>query len=137
MLVYAHRQEDEQQARVAEWMKRHVNGEGIVLFTPQTVSGFLRVVTHPRVFANPSPLELATRFIDGLLARQNTVVVESGPRYWELISRLLVDADARGDLVPDASLAATAIECGATLATCDRDFARFEALDWVDPRLGE
>lgn len=133
VLIYAHRRQDDQQARVGDWLKERVGGEGIVLLTPQSIAGFLRVVTHPRVFVTPSPLELAIAFIDGISSRQNSVVVESGPRYWKLLSRLLADGDARGDLVPDASLAAVAMESGATLASCDRGFSRFEGLDWIDP----
>ncbi len=133
VLVYAHRQEGEEQVRVADWLKARVDGDGITLFTPQTISGFLRVVTHPRVFVAPSPLDHAIAFLDGLLSRRNSIVVESGPRYWSVMAGLLTKGDARGDLVPDAALAATAIECGAMLATRDRDFARFDDLDWVDP----
>ncbi len=60
--------------------------------------------------------------------------VPSTPRTWQVLRRLAdQDRNLRGNLVPDAFLAATAIWQGARLATCDRGFARFPDLDWYDP----
>jgi predicted nucleic acid-binding protein len=64
------------------------------------------------------------------------VLVEPGPRYWELVKQLLVDSNSRGPLVADAMLAALAIENGATLATHDVDFRRFDGLKLFDPLAG-
>ena len=67
------------------------------------------------------------------LARPMLSVLEPGPRHWDILRRLLVSAQAAGNLATDAHLAALAIEHGAELRSTDRDFARFEGLSWDDP----
>ena len=98
-----------------------------------TVAGYLRIVTNPRIFSEPTPLDRAMTVVDDLTKRAGCVPVAAGPRHWPIMRRLLKDADARGNLVPDAHLAAIAIEHGATVATRDRGFARFPGLSWFDP----
>lgn len=58
-----------------------------------------------------------------------------GERHWGIFASLLGEADARGNLVPDAYLAAMCIEQGATWYSADRGFARFPGLDWRVPVL--
>ncbi len=97
------------------------------------LSGFVRVVTHPRVFAPPVPLAEALDFADALRAQPNAVGVSPGPRHWQIFERLCRDADARGNLVADPYLAALAIEPGSEWVTTDQDFARFQGLRWRHP----
>lgn len=97
------------------------------------VSGFLRVVTHPRIFTPPTPLERALEFAEALRSQPHCIVLAPGERHWSIFTRLCRVGEARGNLVPDAYLAALAIESGSELATTDRDFARFEELDWRAP----
>lgn len=94
------------------------------------LSGFLRVVTHPRVFRDPTPLETALDFVEAVRTAPNRVELAPGQRHWAIFSRLCTDADARGNLVPDAFLAAMAIEQGATWWSADRGFARYPGLRW-------
>lgn len=56
-----------------------------------------------------------------------------GERHWEIFTRLCRSARARGNLVPDAYLAALAIESGTEWITTDRDYARFPGLRWRHP----
>lgn len=97
------------------------------------LSGFLRVVTHPRVFRDPTPLEDAVSFATAVRSAPNALEVAPGPRHWDIFLRLCRSADARGNLVPDAYLAAMAIERGATWFSADRGFARFPELRWRHP----
>ncbi|MEK7767726.1 MAG: PIN domain-containing protein, partial [bacterium] len=73
---------------------------------------------------------------DVLRAEPQCVLASPGPRHWGLFMDLCRKADARGNLVPDAWLAALAIESGCELVTTDRDFARFPGLHWRLP-LGD
>ncbi|MFN8631711.1 MAG: PIN domain-containing protein [Chloroflexota bacterium] len=66
-------------------------------------------------------------------AQPNAVVVTPGPRHWDLFVRLRAAAGAKGNLVPDADLAALAIESGCEWITTDRDFSRFPGLRWRHP----
>ena len=94
------------------------------------LSGFVRVVTHPRVFATPDPIDDALAFTETLRTSERAVWIEPGPRHWEIFERLCRDANARGNLVRDAYLAAVAIESGCEWITTDRDYARFPGLRW-------
>ena len=97
------------------------------------LSGFLRVVTHPRIFDPPTPLEDALVFVDTLTSRPNCVWLAPGPRHWELFTDLCRKTGAKGNVVPDAYHAALAIETGSTWVTADRGFARFPGLRWKHP----
>lgn len=75
----------------------------------------------------------ALEFTDALRSQPNCVLVAAGPRHWEIFTRLCVESGARGNLVPDAYLAALAIESGSEWVTSDRDYARFRGLRWRHP----
>jgi len=92
------------------------------------LSGFLRVVTHPRIFQEPTPLEVALTFVREVRDRPNSVLVSPGARHWDIFTNLCNVAGARGNLIPDAYLAALAIESGTEWVTTDRDYARFPDL---------
>jgi toxin-antitoxin system PIN domain toxin len=97
------------------------------------LSGFIRVATHPRVFDPPAPIGRALAYTDALRSQPNAVIVAPGPRHWEIFDRLCRAVDAKGNLVPDACLAALAIESGCEWITTDRDFSRFPGLRWRHP----
>lgn len=90
-------------------------------------------MTHPRIFAPPTPIPTALAFADGLRNHPNAVVIAPGERHWSIFRRLCAQASARGNLVPDAYLAALAIESGSEWITDDGDFARFPGLRWRRP----
>ena len=133
VLVLAHRADQADHAPVRAWLEREVNSNRPFVLADVAVAGFLRVVTNPRIFHRPTSLETALAFIDGLVEQPTCVPVAAGARHWAILRGVLRDADARGNLVPDAHLAAIAIEQGATVATRDRGFARFRGLRWLDP----
>jgi toxin-antitoxin system PIN domain toxin len=97
------------------------------------VLAFLRLVSNPRIFERPEPIELAWRQAEAWLSRPVSWVPQPGQRHREVLGRLLVDHRAQGNLVPDAHLAALAIEHGLVLCSTDADFARFSGLRWHDP----
>jgi toxin-antitoxin system PIN domain toxin len=99
-------------------------------------SGFLRIVTNRRIFAVPTPLDLALAFLDSLLERENHTDMEPGERHWTLFSGLCRKIEAKGNDIPDAYLAALALEKGTELITADRGFARFPGLQWKHPLDG-
>lgn len=85
------------------------------------------------MFDPPAPIEQALAFADALRDQPTAVLLGPGPRHWGIFERLCLEAGAKGNLVPDAYLAALAIESGAELITTDRDFARFPGLRWRHP----
>jgi hypothetical protein len=96
----------------------------------------VRVVSHPRIFAPPTPTAVALDFADALRDQPNAVVLAAGERHWGIFSRLCREAGVKGNLVPDAYLAALAIESGSDWITTDRDYARFAGLRWHHPLDG-
>ena len=101
--------------------------------SPIVLSGFIRVVTHRRIFDVPTPIADAIEFTRRLIAYPQAVIVEPGRRHWDIFTTLCIESRATGNLVPDAFLAALAIESGSEFVTTDRDFARFPGLTWTDP----
>lgn len=136
VLVIAHRADQEGHGLVREWLENEVNSDQPFALADIAVAGFLRVVTNPRIYRRPSPLDTALAFVDGLVEQPTCVPIAAGRRHWRILRGLLHDADARGNLVPDAHLAAVAIEHGGTVATRDRGFGRFRGLRWLDPLAG-
>ena len=133
VLVYAHREDSPHHAECREWVEAVLNGDESFGLSELVLSGFVRVVTHPRVFAVPSPLPDALEFTEQLRGRPNCVPVAPGRRHWDILSRLCIQAGAKGQLVPEAYLAAMAIESGCEWVTTDRDFSRFSGLRWRHP----
>jgi toxin-antitoxin system PIN domain toxin len=104
-----------------------------VLLSWWTVLAFLRLATHPRIFPQPySPAE-ATAIVSSWLERPMVALAIPGPAYWDRARQVITEANARGNLLNDALLAALALENGAPLATTDVDFRRFSGLSIVDP----
>jgi uncharacterized protein len=133
VLVYAHRGGTPEHEQIGAWLQRIANGSASFGLSTLVLSGLLRVLTHPRVFATPTPIDAALDFIESLRARPNCVEVAPGPRHWEIFTGLCRTTRATGDKIPDAYLAALAIESGSEWITTDRDFARYEQLRWRHP----
>jgi len=96
-------------------------------------SGFVRISTNRRIFGVPTPLVDAFAFLKAMHDQSNYLKIAPSGNRLALFERVCTDAEANGDLVPDAFLAALAIEQGATLVSLDRDFARFSELRWELP----
>lgn len=133
VLVYAHREDAREHERYRNWLEELANSSSPFGVADLAFSGFLRIVTHPQVFSPPSTLEQAQRFVAALRSQPNFVAVNPGERHWEIFTELCLNADARGNLTPDAYLAAIAIESGSEWITTDRDYARFPGLRWRHP----
>ena len=133
VLVYAHRADAPEHAHYREWLERMVNRPAPFGVPSLVCSGFLRIMTHPRVFDPPTTLPMALSQIENLRSRPNHVVIEPGPRHWRIFADLCSTGNAKGNLIADAYLAAIAVETGCRWATTDRDFARFPGLDWFHP----
>ncbi len=133
VLVYAHREDSPHHAACLNWLESTINGDESFGLSELVLSSFLRIVTHPKVFAKPSPLTTALEFTEQLRSRPNAVVVAAGRRHWDIFSNLCLEAGTKGNLVADAYLAAMAIEAGCEWVTTDRDFSRFKGLRWRHP----
>jgi len=129
VLIYAHRGETAWHDAAASRLVGLAEGAerwGLPVFC---MTEFLRVTTHERVFRPPSTLEQATAFIGEIADAPSCEVVRPGPGFLELLVETARQADARGNLMFDAQIAALCLEHGIdTVLTNDRDFTRFQQL---------
>jgi toxin-antitoxin system PIN domain toxin len=133
VLVYAHRKDTAHHDAARRWVEGILRSDRAYGMSELVVASFLRVVTHPRVFNPPSPLEAALAFADEVTTPAHAVRVTPGPRHWDIFVRLCRGANVKGNLVADAYLAALAVESGCEWVSTDGDYARFPDLVWIRP----
>jgi uncharacterized protein len=131
LLVYAHVAQFPQHERARVWLDDRLNGSLPVGFPWPTLVAFLRLVTNPRIFERPESVGRAwgqvARWLDSAVAW----IPQPTEKHRAVLGSLL--ASGAGNLVPDAHLAALAIEHGLVLCSSDSDFARFPNLRWDNP----
>jgi toxin-antitoxin system PIN domain toxin len=117
------------------WLTEQLNGTHRVALPWQSLGGFLRIVTNPRAFPNPLKPADAWQQIEDWLAAPAVWVPVPGPGHGHILGELVVRYELRANLVPDAMLAALALEHGLAIASADTDFARFvpDGLRWENP----
>ena len=135
VLVYAYRADAPGHAALRDWLEGLINSDQAYAFSDLVLSGFLRIVTHPRVFNPPSDLASALAFTQTIRNQPNAVRVAPGQRHWDIFKGLCETAGVKGNLVPDAYLAAMAIESGSEWISTDRDYSRFPGLKWRHPLM--
>lgn len=133
VVLATHREDHPHHAAVRPWFDALVGG-GSPFCVPDVVwASFVRLATSSRIFEEPTPPAEAFRFMRIMRAQSGYVSVTPSEAHLDLFEDVCRDFDATGDLVPDAYLAAVAIDQAATLASLDRDFARFTTLRWQRP----
>ncbi len=95
---------------------------------------YLRVVTHPTLFEEPTPLAEAIQDLEHLMESPTLTMLGNGPAHAGHLRRCVLSGRASGNLIHDAHIAALAIEHGVSeFLSHDHDFARFPGLRWRDP----
>jgi hypothetical protein len=133
VLVYAHKEGANRHDEYRAWLQDAMNGDEAFGVSDLVLSSVLRIVTHPRVFDPPSSWDRAREFADAVRSAPSSVLIAPGPRHWQIFTELADKAGIRGNLVPDAYLAALAIESGSEWITTDRGFARYPGLRFRHP----
>lgn len=125
-VVIAASRTDHPQHRVAlTWLKRTLAGSetnGGIEILPVVAASYLRLVTNPKIFREPTPLIHAIAFLDRLLAHEGVGMGEMGIAEWNACRQLCLDKNLTANAVPDAFIAASARVLGAKLTTFDRGF---------------
>ncbi len=133
VLVCAHRADTPDHLAYLTWLEDVINSDQGYGVSELVLSGFIRIVTHPRIFNLPSKLEEALLFVDQLRSQPNCFIIRPSDRHWGIFVGLCAAAGANGNLIPDAYLAALAIDSGSEWITTDRDYSRFPGLSWRHP----
>jgi toxin-antitoxin system PIN domain toxin len=103
VLVYAHREDTAGHPAYRGWVEEMINGKGAYGVSEMVLSGFVRVVTHPKVFEQPTPLKVALEVTNQFRNQPQAIPVRPGPRNWSIFEKLLRLAEAKGTLVPEAA----------------------------------
>jgi toxin-antitoxin system PIN domain toxin len=133
VLVAASRNDHPLHGEVRAWFDGLLAGDAHFGVPGAVWASFVRIVTNRRIFPVPTPLREAFDFSRAVREQPGYEPVSPGPNHLDLFERTCLEAEAGGDLVPDAYLAALAIEQGGELVSLDRDFARFPGLRWRRP----
>lgn len=134
VLIHAFHERSDRHRIYANWLNA-VRNEGEELLLPDSVLlGFLRIVTSRRIYEDPAPMDQAAAFTSALRGGRRARTVEDVRSVWSAFDQLVgPDRQIKGNLVPDAYIAAVAISHKARVATRDRGFSRFPGLTWFDP----
>ena len=133
LLIYARVRSFDQHVRAREWLDAELSGGTRVGLPWPSLLAFLRIVTNPRVFTRPDSLESAWAQVRAWVEADVAWIPQPTDRHRDVLEGLLATTDVRGNLIPDAHLAALAIEHGLALCSTDGDFARFGGLQWTNP----
>ena len=133
LLLYATDSRFPHHARARGWIEAQLNSAHRVGLPWQSLGAYLRLATHPRILDHPLAPAVAWRQVTEWLAAPAAWVPASGPGYAELLAGLIERHEVAGKLVPDAMLAALALEHGLEVCSADTDFARFTEVRWHNP----
>lgn len=133
VLLYARFSDFAQHAASKDWLDEHLNSADAVGLPWVSLAAFARISTNRRAFAVPLTPAEAIDQIDAWCARPSVWLPEPGRRFMGLFQQLVIASGASGNLVPDAWLAALAMEHALTVVSWDVDFARFAGVSWARP----
>lgn len=133
LLVYAANQTAPEHERARTWLDARLNGTARVGLPWPSLLAFIRIVSNPAILRNPVTPAEAWRQVEDWLGCDAAWIPLPGVQHGEVLGKLLGDPIVTSRLVPDAHLAALAIEHGLTLCSTDGDFTRFRGLKWENP----
>ncbi|MGD0139172.1 MAG: type II toxin-antitoxin system VapC family toxin [Tepidisphaeraceae bacterium] len=133
ILLYAEDQSSVHHGRARAWWDEALSGSETVCLCWQVIGAFIRIATNRRIFSRPLTVQQAIQRVQSWLDQPCVHVVAPTADHWTIFARYLKDAQAIGNLVSDAHLAALATEHGCQLFSADVDFARFRGLKWKNP----
>jgi len=133
ILVYSHRNDVPDHDDYRTWLEDTLHGAEPVALCGPVLAGFVRIVTHPRVFTPPTPLEQALEFVAALRAGPAALTPSLTEHHLDAFLAACRGGRVRGAMISDAYLAGIAISLGCELVTADRGFARYPGLRWRHP----
>ena len=133
LLIYATAETLPQHEQARAWLDTRLNDPAPVGLPWASLLAFLRVTTNPRVFERAAPMADAWRQVENWLGCESVWVPHPTEQHRDILGKMLVAPGVQANLVPDAHLAALAIEHGLILCSTDGDFARFAGLRWENP----
>src|SRR5712691_2537443 len=102
VLVYAHRPDIRNHPNFRKWFEEALGSGEICGLSDLALAGMIRIITHPQIFPDPTPLDVALEFANRLREHPACILVSPGERHWEIFTRLCNAVGAKGNLVSDA-----------------------------------
>ena len=133
LLIYAHVTSFPQHEKAKTWLDQQLNTTSSVGIPWPSLLAFMRIITNPRIFELPENPSDAWQQITCWLDHPSVWIPLPTADHERILGSILRSQDIRGNLVPDAHLAALAIEHGLIVCSTDTDFARFANLQWINP----
>ena len=133
LLLYSANADTADHSDASAWLQEQLTGDQRVGMPWETLGAFVRLATNPHVLRRPLSPADAWAFIDDWLAVPIVWIPQPTERHAQVFGSLITKYRLRGKLVPDAHLAALAIEHGLDIYSTDTDFARFTEIRWINP----
>ena len=133
LLVYAHVTSFAQHEKAGAWLDDRINGAGPGELPDPVLLAFARIISNPRIFDRSVSVSAAWTQAESWLAAKSVWIPLPTDRNQQILGPLLANTESRANLVPEAHLAALAIEDGLQVCSTDGDFARFRGLEWENP----
>ena len=134
LLVYAHREDSPWHNAAYARIVELAEGPAAWAIPWPCLHEFLSIVTHPRIYTPPTPLEKAIDQVEAWLESPNLVLLSESEDYWPQLRSILQTGRVSGPQVHDARVAALCQQHGVSeLWTIDRDFNRFPGLTVRNP----
>jgi len=133
LLLYAAYRRAPEHERVASWLEEQLNGAQRIGLPWESLVGFVRLATNPRVSSPPLEPSAAWSFVDEWLSIPLVWTPMPTDGHAQVLGALVTKYRLSGKLIPDAHLAALAIEHGLDVCSADTDFARFTEIHWINP----
>ena len=134
VLVYANRRNAPRHDEYNAWLQRLIDGPEPYAVSDFAEAGLVRIITNHRIYKrDAATIGEALAFATAVLQQPHATVLRPGPRFWPIFADLCLRHCASGELVPEALLAALALEHGCEIVSADRDFGKFPGLRWRHP----
>ena len=134
ILIYAHREDSPFYKKASACIKGLAEGRLPWAIPWPCINEFYSIITHPKIYDPPSPINIAIGQIDAWMESPSLVLLSESGLYWDNLRKLIVSSKVTGPLVHDARISALCIDHGVTeLLTSDRDFGRFPSLKIRNP----
>jgi len=133
LLLYAEDQLSPRHTAARRWWDATLSGATQVCLCWPVICAFIRIGTNSRIFESPLSIEESVSRVESWMAQPCTRLIYPTKQHWAILKQLMIDGQAKANLVSDAHLAALAIEHDCELFSTDADFARFQKLKWKNP----
>ncbi|MBT3271736.1 MAG: PIN domain-containing protein [Spirochaetales bacterium] len=133
ILIYAFDRGSVHHKKCRIWLDSHLNGKRKLGLPWNSLLAFARIVSNPRIYSSPVTVKEAWQQVEEWLAVKTVFVPEPTPDHQAVLGHVIRSRALTGNDLPDAHLAAIALEHGLVLCSTDSDFAKYRDITWENP----